>query len=86
MSGWLALALLACASPADRACEDMCQQLVNECRYDAFPSLDSCLQGCAYAVDQGVDVQAEQSCLAEASCDTFEVVNCENRYGLSGEP
>lgn len=77
--------LLACASPEEKACTAMCEQLVYDCDYQAYPSLASCEQGCAYEVGLGVDVFAEQECLETAACDTFEVLNCVNRFGAAGQ-
>lgn len=78
------LLLLACKSPEDKVCTDLCDELVYTCRYDAFPSYDSCLQGCAYDGEQGANLEQEAECLAAAECDPFEVVNCQNRFGPEG--
>lgn len=88
-SPWLrrasALALVAmagCAPQDDNAtCEALCSTLVTSCEFDAYPSLDSCLQGCAYEGSLGADLEKESTCIADAECDIFQVVGCQHRYG-----
>lgn len=76
---WL---LLACAPGAARSCEDLCRTLVQECGYEAYPSFQSCQEGCAYAIEQGADVEAEKACIEAASCDVFRVLECEHDHGF----
>ena len=73
--------LTACKDPADGVCDTMCKELVQTCAYAAYPSFDSCMQGCLYADDQGSDIKAEQKCVRRADCDTFTIVECEHTYG-----
>jgi hypothetical protein len=75
------LLLLACRTPVQAACDDICEELYVSCRYDAFPSLDSCLQGCLYDAENGLDVEPALACFEDARCDTFEILNCQNRFG-----
>ncbi len=71
--------LLGCATEdAASTCEDLCQELVNTCGYEAYPTFDSCLQGCNYRVERGADVTDELTCVQEAGCDTFAVIECEH--------
>ncbi len=71
-----------CLHPdTDQACKDMCSQLVTECKYEAYPDLDSCLQGCGYEVSQGVPVTWMAECTAEAGCDPFALLECQHTYG-----
>lgn len=81
---WLlvALALAGCGKSEGSICTDLCVELVTNCEYAAFPSLESCQQGCEYNAGQGVDVQAEADCIESAACDTFAIIECEHAYGL----
>ena len=72
--------LIGCGSDAS-VCEDLCQTLVLQCGYEAFPTLESCQQGCEYDASQGVDVDARNACVQAAGCDTFAVVECEHDEG-----
>lgn len=75
----LLVSLAACAGdPEASACEDLCKELVNTCGYEAYPTFESCLQGCNYRVERGADVTDELTCVQEAACDTFAVVECEH--------
>jgi hypothetical protein len=79
---WLVLA--GCPGPsAPAVCDTMCEQLMGECGYAAFPDVASCQQGCRYEVASGAPVHALQSCLLEASCDTPTVLACARTYGAS---
>ena len=75
----LVLLWLAACAPSD--CESLCDKLVVDCNYDAFPSVDSCLDGCAYKEKNGSDIAGELACMEKADCDTFAVLDCENRFG-----
>lgn len=75
-------ALFGCPAPQSSICQDLCVELVTNCEYAAFPSLESCLQGCEYNASQGVDVEAESACITDAACDTFAIIECEHTYGL----
>ena len=76
------LALAACPSNTvpPTPCGEMCSELVSTCSYAAFPSLDSCLQGCEFDATNGRDVVGQQECVAEAECNTFAIVECEHAY------
>lgn len=86
----LALLLAACETTKDandisEECKLLCDQLVSECAYGAYPSYDSCAQGCAWDTEQGADVKAHSHCVEEAACDTFAIVECEHTYGVEAE-
>ncbi len=68
---------------AEGPCDDMCRELVQACEYAAFPDLESCLSGCNYERDQGADVAQQATCVADAMCDTFLIVECQQSYGLN---
>lgn len=72
----LLLSLLACG--AQDPCERTCLLLVEQCRFEAYPSTESCLQGCLYDQEQGVDIEAQLACYEEASCDPFDTIECAN--------
>lgn len=78
------LTLAACPKPLtqENLCEDLCFELVSDCQYEAFPSYESCMQGCAYDAEQGADVGGELQCVQAAECDTFAILECEHAYGL----
>ena len=65
------------------ACDQLCDVLVDECGSPAFPSHDSCMQGCGYNETEGADTQAHLTCVDEAACDTFAIVECENQFGAN---
>lgn len=81
--------LAACGGPAAQkeTCELLCDELYQTCEYDAYPSYESCLQGCAYQQSEGADMKGQQACVAKAECDTFAILECEHKYGAgaSGE-
>jgi hypothetical protein len=68
-------------APSQTACGRLCQELVVNCDYAAYPTTESCLQGCGYNESQGADVDGQEACVAEAACDTFAIVECEHTYG-----
>lgn len=63
-------------------CDEMCRSLVQDCGYAAYPSLESCRQGCEYNATQGADASAQSACVTEAACDTFAILECEHAYGV----
>ena len=63
-------------------CQDLCIELVTTCQYAAFPSLESCVQGCSYNAAEGADIAGEEACVSAAECDTFAIIECEHEYGL----
>lgn len=80
----LAVSVGACGkgAPAEvEACQALCDELVSACGYAAYPDYDSCLLGCAYDAEQGADVDAERTCIEQAQCDTFAVVDCAREHG-----
>jgi hypothetical protein len=68
---------------AEGPCDDMCRELVQSCEYAAFPDLQSCLDGCNFEASEGADVAGQAQCVADAMCDTFLVVECQQTYGLA---
>jgi hypothetical protein len=78
----LLAALLGCGSPETSICQDLCVELVSNCEYAAYPSLESCLQGCGYSASEGADVDAQAECILAAECDTFAIIECEHQYGV----
>jgi len=81
------LLLAACAgqSVETSPCVDLCEVLILDCRYAAFPDEESCLQGCGYNETEGGDIGGQLQCVEEASCDTFDIVECENLYGATSD-
>ena len=50
-----------CATTAEyKACESMCKELVRTCSYEAFPTTDSCMVGCAEEAANGADVFGQE--------------------------
>ena len=74
-----------CAATPATSCELLCDQLMGACGYAAYPSVDSCLQGCFYNEDEGADTDAHLACVEEAACDTFAIVECENQHGADSD-
>ena len=83
------LLLLLCSCSGDSApitpCDQLCDELLDECNYPAFPDPESCLQGCAYNESEGADSEAHLACVEEAACDTFAIVECENHHGANSD-
>lgn len=80
------LLLLACGGDAERqACDDICDELVGTCGYEAYPTTESCLQGCLYREEQGANVERALQCIEKAECDTFAIVECEHAEGIDAE-
>lgn len=63
------------------ACDELCVELVRNCQYDAFPTTESCLTGCALDAENGADVAAHSDCIVDADCDTFAIIECQNSFG-----
>lgn len=82
----LLLSLLGCTnqSELDQTCDEMCKELVETCAFSAFPSYDSCMQGCAYQDDQGGNIDGEDKCVLHASCDEAAIIDCEHQFGVEG--
>lgn len=81
-----ALAASGCSTTdqTDEACDKMCVELFETCEYDAYPSYDSCMAGCAYNRDQGGDVEHEGVCITQAACDEAAIIECEHAWGPGG--
>jgi hypothetical protein len=81
---WGSLLLAGCSGSgvALGPCDDLCRELVQTCDYQAFPTLESCLEGCSYYQSEGADVPGQLTCVQGAACDTFAIVECEHQYGL----
>ena len=62
-------------------CEALCSELVGTCAFAAFPSHSSCQSGCMYEDEQGGDIRELESCIEDAACDTFAVVQCQRQHG-----
>lgn len=81
--------LVACdegnASQENPECDNLCEVLFTECGYGAFPSFDSCLQGCIWDQSNGADIPGELRCINQAACDTFVIVECQHTYGVDDE-
>ena len=82
----LALALTACAQDEEnlysQSCQDLCSELITSCGYTAFPSTESCLQGCSWNESEGAAIAEQLACVQDAACDTFLIVECEHEYGV----
>jgi len=77
--------LFACSPESeieDGTCSSMCDELQGACAYDAFPDVESCLEGCLYSESEGADIEAQLACILQAECDTFEILECENQHGV----
>ena len=80
---WLAILLGGCSDAADRsACTSLCDRLVSECRYEAYPSYSSCEQGCGYEASEGGSVVSMAECVEEAECETFAILECQHAFGF----
>ena len=79
--------LFACTQEASEygICEDICKEVYSTCQFEAYPSYESCLEGCAYNEEEGSDLEAQYQCFQEAECDTFEIIECENTYGAQSD-
>ena len=80
------LALAGCSgggssAALDGPCGDMCRELVQDCSYAAFPTVESCYEGCLWADENGGQITEQQACVEQAECNTFAIVECEHAYG-----
>jgi len=66
-------------------CSDVCQELYQQCEYAAFPSYESCIEGCAYNEEEGADMEDQLECFQDAECNTFEIIECENEHGAKSD-
>lgn len=77
------LLLMACGGDTEESvCHDLCTELVGVCNYEAFPDINSCMQGCEYNAGQGADILSQTTCVQSAACDTFAIMECEHAFGL----
>ena len=79
--------LLACAGAVEEkeTCELLCDDLYQTCEYGAYPSYESCLQGCEYQATEGADNRGLQKCVSKAECDTFAILECEHKFEAGAE-
>lgn len=76
------LGLVGCETAEKTNCDYLCEELVYSCAIDAYPDYDSCIQGCLYDTEQGNMPAGKLDCISDAQCDTFALIECENReYG-----
>ena len=82
---WVLGLALGCAEPvADdeyEACVSLCDELVQSCSYDAYPTTESCMAGCADEVNEGANVFDLEACILDAECNTFAIIECQNHFG-----
>lgn len=82
----LLLWLFGCGAAAEKeTCETLCDQLYMECEFGAYPSYESCLQGCAYDQSEGADMEGMTTCVEKAGCDEFGIVECTHRFGVDAQ-
>lgn len=82
----LALGATACQSKVENeTCNTICTELVMNCAYEAYPGMNSCLQGCLYKTEQGAKMDRAQTCIEQADCDTFAIIECEHAEGVDLE-
>ena len=67
--------------PVWDGCEEVCNELVSICSYDAYPTEDSCVEGCTFEDDQGGEMDDLAECIGDANCDTFELLACQRAFG-----
>jgi hypothetical protein len=82
----LAAALTGCTPTADLGiCGDLCDEVYKNCEYNAYPSHQSCMEGCAYNEAEGADLEGQYACIQAAACDTFQVIECEHQFGAQSD-
>ena len=80
------LLFLGCGNKSSTSsCYTLCQELFQTCDYDAFPTFQSCEEGCVYKQEEGADIEGQLACIQEAECNEFTVIECENTYGATNE-
>ena len=83
---FLSALFLGCSSGGTPStCYTLCQELVQTCDYDAFPTFQSCEEGCVYKQEEGADIESQLTCIQEAECNEFAVIECEHTYGATDE-
>lgn len=76
--------LFGCGETAEAgACESLCDQLVQTCEFGAYPTYESCEQGCLFDESKGADVSGLDQCITKAGCDEFGIVECTHRFGVT---
>lgn len=73
------------AQEQEETCDTICDELVLSCEYEAYPTRESCLQCCLYKTQQGAKMERAESCILNAECDTFEIIECEHAEGVDIE-
>lgn len=73
------------SSQENQTCASICDELVMACEYEAYPTRDSCMQGCLYKFELGAKMERAESCILAAECDTFEIIECEHAEGVDVE-
>lgn len=63
-------------------CDSICDELVLSCGYTAYPTRESCMQGCLYKTEQGAKMDRAETCILAAECDTFAIIECEHAEGV----
>ena len=81
---FLLVSALLVACHKDTPCETLCHTLVMTCDYAAYPTVDSCIEGCLYDEDQGADIEGEMECIEETSCDPIGTVECARKFNPGG--
>ena len=84
---WVLGLVLGCAEVETddeyEACVSLCDELVAGCSYDAYPTRESCMSGCADQVNGEAELFELEACILDAECDTFAIVECQNQYGAT---
>lgn len=77
------------AAKEETTCQKLCRDLITLCDYAAYPSTESCENGCEYDAENGADTTGMYTCVLESiegeDCDTFAIVECEHEYGPDAE-
>ena len=79
----LLLTALGCSNKEedDASCAALCSILVQDCAFAAYPSVESCTEGCLYSQEQGADVEDQLECIEDADeCDQFAIAECEHAH------
>lgn len=82
---WIVLLSACGGDEASGVCEKACDILVVDCAYSAYPTMDSCMQGCEWRAKQGASMQDDLACIEEAQCDTFAIIECQHAWDAAGE-
>lgn len=84
-SVWVLAFIAGCTTArVETACERICNDMVKVCDVGAFPTWESCVQGCAYADERGQDTVGYETCVSEAGCDAHIILQeCEHEFGYT---